>query len=161
MTPEQHIALVIVLGALWRWWDGRGLDMHPGIFERSLPRLALAAPIAAYASWLAQGESWWILWAGGIAVLSMQLSPSKFIDAGWDSWWMGLRFLVPAAAVVAPGGLGYFALDNYGAAYLGVTVLAGLSYPILHRTKWLNGRVAEYGPEAISGGAVLGGLALM
>ena len=147
---------VVIAGAAWRWWDGRGEDWHPSITKRTHVRLFFVAVLAAFIGYDVLGV--WGLFPATIAVLSIHLSPSKFMY-GWRSWWMTLRYALPAAVSVSPSWFGVWEGYHGGQAYILVCLVAGLSYPVLHR--WGPEKVSEYGPELLVGGAVIGGLAFL
>ena len=155
MSTGMLIA-VIVAGAAWRWWDGRGEDWHPSLTKHTLVRLLFVTVLAAFIGYDVIGS--WGLFPAAIAVLSIHMSPSKFLP-NWRSWLMTFRYAIPAAVSVIPAWFGVWEGYHDGMAYVLACLAAEASYPILHR--YAPDKIAEYGPELIVGAAVIGGLAIL
>ena len=147
------LVAVTAAGAVWRWWDGRGENWHPSVTRHTLVRLLVVAVLAAFIGYDVMGG--WGLVPAAIAVLSIHMSPVKFMNDA-TNWLMTLRYAVPA---VAPSWFGVYEMAHGGQTYVLACLVAGLSYAVLRR--FASGKIHEYGPELITGGAVIGGLATL
>jgi hypothetical protein len=149
-----------ILGALWRKWDGHGKEWHPSILEHGGVRIAIGTLIALWSIGVTFDSPVFILWPVLIAMISIAMGPSKFIEKGWSSWLMGLRYTIPAVIAVSPSWFGIGPTPyHWGLAYVGICLVAGLVYPITY--KWFFGKVSEYAPELAVGAAVIGGLSVI
>lgn len=155
MVGTIMIFLSVISSGLWRAWYGMEKNFPPKIVVKGLG-VALAAIIGFLAIGLPYGPV-----LGLLAAVNMIMAVSKGIDEGWSSWFMGLRYSLPAALMVAPGWFGLYDINYYGIPYVLACVAAGLIYPIasvrpgtLIRINW---RVVEF----IAGAGVIGGLALL
>lgn len=155
MSTGMLIA-AIVAGGAWRWWDGRSDDWHPSITQHTLVRLFIVAVLAALIGYDVLGD--WGLLPAAVAVLSIHMSPYKFLH-GIRSWLMPVRYALPAMVSVIPSWFGVWQGYHGGQAYILACLIAGASYPVLHR--WGPEKLAEYGPEFLVGAAVIGGLAIL
>ena len=159
MSTGMLVAAVLA-GAAWRWWDGRGDDWHPSITKHTLVRLSIVAVLAGMIGYDVVGA--WGLFPAFIAVLSIHMSPAKFQSDAAD-WTMVGRYAIPAIVAVIPAGLGFidgmWVAYHHGFAYVLACLIAGTSYPVLKR--YAPEKIGEYGPELITGGAVIGGLAII
>jgi len=159
MSTGMFIA-VVMAGAAWRWWDGRGDDWHPSVTKHTLVRLSVVAALAGMIGYDVAGA--WGLFPATVAVLSIHISPAKF-QADAADWTMTGRYAIPALVAVAPAGLGFvngaWEAYHHGYAYVLGCLVAGASYPVLRR--YAPDKIGEYGPELVTGGAVIGGLAII
>jgi hypothetical protein len=134
-----ELVITSILGAATRIWKGTGKwrkPVHPTYV------VVLIALTSAYFAL----QNFWAIPVAAVASLSVTLAVSKFIEEGWGSWWMGLRYSIPALVIVIPGWFGLYPLYHHGLVYLAATVFAGLSYPVFLRLfgdKYHHTRISE------------------
>lgn len=147
------LCALVVLGAGWKWWDGRGGDGLTWL------RSVLLGLMLGAAVW---PLGWLGLWVAAVTAVSLTVGQTK-----WEDWlWQGLRYSSMAALAVLPIGLAAW-------PYVAACALGGLAYPLAF---WMHERVVRLpvikvrgavlfdGPEAWArlflGASVIGGLGL-
>ena len=151
---SMEIFAVMMLAGIWRTWDGTGLWLPT--WARNLIGfvVALGAGHIAF-DWPYAGL------AAAIVMVSMIKSVSLFIPKGWGSWWMTLRYSIPAVFICIPGWFGLIPIVDYGVWFIGTSILAGAVYPFFTpktgQPDIINWRVVEF----IAGTGAIGGLALL
>lgn len=137
--------LAIILGAAWRYADGRG-------FGQTTVRNVVGLVIAVGAAYLGMGLTWQ---AGVCALLGWATLIIGRTD--WSSWSSLARFGGPGCAIAVVGYLGGTP-PLLAALYALACVLVGLAYTLLHRVNWkYSTRVCE----ALAGAVFIGGLAAL
>ena len=141
------------LGAAWRVWDGWG-EMWPGGV-----RVAIGALIALAATAFNLWPTDPFMWAVTIITAA---GPVWALVRGFDDWtsWKTVYHYWPAVTGVVTALM--YLHDPLGAAfYLASILLAGATYPLM---AWIDTKYhfpyTRYA-EAISGGLLIGGLAVL
>lgn len=171
-----HITLFIIVGITGATLRlQKGMDQEDRIFDMPTIVLFFLYTIVGTGALLITsglGSYYWAVPLAGYAALNLWQGPSKIIKkfdvSGWGSYLMTLRYSVPMLPAL-------FVLVYYGhtlvvqaVAYTIVLILGGLSYPIISEDKviqWFKNKWPEFHTtrigEAVTGAAVIGGLALL
>jgi len=144
---------LIALAGLWRSWYGMEKSFPPKAVVKIIGLL-----VAIGCAYVGTGD-WWAILYGTLAAGSMIIAVSKFIDAGWGSWWMGLRYSIPAIIVA---GIHFATTQELtGLAYIAFAIIAGLAYPVMDRLQYPGGTLGFRAMEVVAGAGAIGGLTLL
>lgn len=143
--------LAIILGAAWRYADGRGWPAKTTV--RNVIGLAIA--MASVMSTRHPVFDITLAAMSGCAILAWATFILGFTN--WPSWWSLVRYGGPGCAIAV---LGYLsgAPALHAALYASAAILVGVAYTLLHRINW---KYSTKVCEALAGAVFIGGLAAL